>query len=206
MFHNTTGSYNTAIGRSALRYNPSGSWNSALGVCALFNNRNVATSIGNLVGGSGYTDGTYSGIFLTPAPATSLGGYGFYADVVVSGGTVTSVTLVASQYVNVGEKYTSTAIGAGGTGFTIDVTAVNSGEYNTGVGAIALNNNTLGKYNTGVGYSSGNSLSSGDCNSFLGVSAGNGITTGSLNVAFGAQSLFATNAMSCATAIGYRSL
>jgi hypothetical protein len=77
----------------------------------------------NLVGGSGYTDGTYTGKTLT-------GGSGSLnkCDIVVSGGVVTSVTFTDGGY---GYKNTdtlltiaNTEIGGTGSGFTIDVATV----------------------------------------------------------------------------------
>jgi hypothetical protein len=76
-------------------------------------------TLSTLVGGSGYTNGTYSGVALT-------GGSGFSAtaNIVVSGGAVTSVTIVnpGATY-QVGNILSSASIGAGA-GFTITVSAI----------------------------------------------------------------------------------
>jgi hypothetical protein len=76
-------------------------------------------TLSSLSGGSGYTNGTYSGVALT-------GGSGFSAtvNIVVSGGAVTSVTIVnpGATY-QVGNILSSASIGAGA-GFTITVSAI----------------------------------------------------------------------------------
>lgn len=73
----------------------------------------------NLVGGSAYTDGSY-----TDVPLTGGSGFTATADITVSGGAVTAVTIVypGSAYV-VGDTLSADATDIGGTGagFTIDV-------------------------------------------------------------------------------------
>jgi hypothetical protein len=77
----------------------------------------------NLVGGSGYTNGSYTGV-----PLTGGSGSGATADITVSGTSVTSVTLV-----NTGDGYMAgdqlsasdaNLGGGGGSGFSIDVSAI----------------------------------------------------------------------------------
>lgn len=74
-------------------------------------------SLGTLVGGSGYTNGAYSGGF------TGGSGTGAQADFTISGGVVTAVVLtnLGSGYV-VGDVLTAPV--PGGTGFTINVASV----------------------------------------------------------------------------------
>jgi len=76
-------------------------------------------TINNLVGGTGYTNGTYTAVALT-------GGSGFSAtaNITVSGGIVTACTIVGrgSAYV-AGDLLSSASIGAGA-GFTVTVAAI----------------------------------------------------------------------------------
>lgn len=78
-------------------------------------------------GGSGYTNGTYSGVALEYV--TSGTGYAAVADITVSGGAVTSVTIVAGgcSYLP-GEYVTADAASIGGTGsgFSMIVVTINS--------------------------------------------------------------------------------
>ena len=92
----------------------------------------VAT-LGSLVGGSGYTDGSYTNVPLVRATGsgTQLLASGAAANITVASGIVTACTLVATR---TGEGYTAgtvlTAapgfIGAG-TGFTINAATVGVG-------------------------------------------------------------------------------
>ena len=78
-------------------------------------------TLGSTVAGSGYTDQTYTGEALTGAAS---GGSGATADIVVSSGGVTSVTLVdgGSGY-SEDDQLTATLAG-GGTGFAVEVGTV----------------------------------------------------------------------------------
>jgi hypothetical protein len=82
---------------------------------------NIKT-LGTITGGSGYVDDTYTDVPLT-------GGTGFFAtaDIVVSGGAVTSVTIVnAGNTYLVGDVLSADAgdLGGAGGGFSVDVTEV----------------------------------------------------------------------------------
>lgn len=85
----------------------------------------LALTLGTLVGGTLYTNGTYTNVNLTGGS-----GSGAQATVVVSGGSVTSVTLTApgNNYV-VGDTLSATAASIGGTGsgFSINVATINNG-------------------------------------------------------------------------------
>lgn len=80
------------------------------------------SSLGTIVGGSGYINGTYFGV-----PLTGGTGTGAVATVVVSGGAVTSVTISnpGCQYI-VGNSLSVDPldVGGAGAGFSIPVTAV----------------------------------------------------------------------------------
>ena len=81
---------------------------------------------GSLIGGSGYTDGTYDDIPLL----SSVTGEGALATIVVAGGEVTSVTLTDGGYFySAGEALeVNNALLGGGTNFEIEVDSVISGD------------------------------------------------------------------------------
>jgi hypothetical protein len=85
----------------------------------------LVLTLNTLVGGSTYTNGTYTNVTLTGGSGT-----GAKATIVVSGNTVTSVTLTkaGNGYV-VGNTLSATAasIGGTGTGFSIKVATINDG-------------------------------------------------------------------------------
>jgi hypothetical protein len=85
----------------------------------------LALTLNTLVGGTLYTNGTYTNITLTGGSGT-----GAKATIVVSGGSVTSVTLTkpGNGYV-VGDTLSATAASIGGTGsgFSIKVATINDG-------------------------------------------------------------------------------
>jgi len=84
----------------------------------------VIATTGNLIGGSSYTAGTYLGVNLTGG-----GGTGAVADIVVSGGAVTAVTIRngGSLYVQ-GDTLSAptSAIGNTGSGFSFSVATVSN--------------------------------------------------------------------------------
>ena len=89
----------------------------------------IAT-VGTLVGGTGYTDGSYTNVrlvYVTPSAVNSALG-GAAADITVAGGIVTVCTLVAArngEEYKVGDVLTAQAgiLGAG-TGFSINVATI----------------------------------------------------------------------------------
>ena len=90
----------------------------ATGTTVVTDVSNSIKTLGAITGGSGYTNGTYN------ATALSGGsGFGGTANIVVSGGAVTSVTIVSrgASYV-VGGSLTATI--PGGAGFSVPITAV----------------------------------------------------------------------------------
>lgn len=94
---------------------------------------------GTLVGGSSYTNGTYSNVILTGGS-----GSGAVANITVSGGAVTAVTIVSSgSGYFIGDALTTQAqyIGGTGSGFTWTVTALNF----TSVAATGLRINLPGQ-------------------------------------------------------------
>jgi hypothetical protein len=86
-----------------------------------------------------------------------------------------------------------------------------AGNYNTGVGSLALTNNTSGYNNSALGYLSLTNNTTGFSNSAMGVSTLAANTTGSSNSAFGANALAANttigaNSGSSNSAFGFNSL
>jgi hypothetical protein len=84
----------------------------------------VLSGLGTITGGSGYIDGTYQAVSLT-------GGSGqyAYADIVISGGTVTTVTIRdGGSFYIVGDVLSaSTAnLGNSGSGFSVPVSLINN--------------------------------------------------------------------------------
>lgn len=81
----------------------------------------VASAIGAITPGSGYTDGYY-----TSVPTTATYGEGATLNITVSGGIVTAAEIAygGSGY-RVGETLTAT-IGSAGSGFSVPVTSVNN--------------------------------------------------------------------------------
>jgi len=85
----------------------------------------IILTLGSLVGGTLYTNGTYNNVTLTGGE-----GSGAIADIVVAGGAVTSVTLdTGGNGYLVGDTLTApaSAIGGTGSGFSIKVATINDG-------------------------------------------------------------------------------
>jgi len=174
MFNNTTGDNNTAVGREALVYNTTGASNSAVGREALrriagSNNvavgfesgiaisRGVAT-LGAIVGGSLYTDGTYNNVNLVRSSGSTFDAVPT-ANITVSGGAVTAVTLVTggSGFQSTDTVLTAIAatIGGTGSGFTVAVATLTGAvsSDNTLLGYRAANTQTEGSGNIAIGAS-----------------------------------------------------
>ena len=81
-------------------------------------------TLGTVTGGSLYTNGLYSNV-----PLTGGNGFGATANILVSSGAVSSVTLTnPGNFYNSGDvlSATNTNIGGSGSGFSISVTAINN--------------------------------------------------------------------------------
>ena len=128
--------------------NGQGTYSDAFGILGVINNQKATTkgwigTFGSITGGSSYTSGTYNGVALT-------GGTGSLAtaNIVVSGGGVTSTTLVqpGTGY-TVGDVLSAPAssIGGTGSGFHVPVATIVSPTPNgTGLWGISRGNNTTG--------------------------------------------------------------
>lgn len=84
----------------------------------------VIKTTGSITGGSSYTDGTYLGVYLTGGQ-----GSGATADIVISGGSVFSVTIRnGGQLYVVGDMLSApaSAIGNTGSGFSVPVATVSN--------------------------------------------------------------------------------
>lgn len=84
----------------------------------------TALNTASFTGGTAYTNGLYQNI-----PLTGGSGAGAYADILISGGTITSVTLkFGGNFYKVGDSLSAatTTIGGSGAGFSIAVTQVSN--------------------------------------------------------------------------------
>jgi hypothetical protein len=163
------GSYNTAIGASALPINHDGNFNTAIGYLALQYNYdgsyNTATGVSALNGGSG--------IYNTAD--------GYQAGFAAGGGYNTAIGVNALYY---NTSSYNTATGATALYFNI------SGVDNTANGFEALYSNTTGDDNTASGNAALLSNTTGNNNAATGNAALYLNTTGSNNTAYGLQALY----------------
>ena len=191
---NTTGNSNNAFGNQTLNLNTTGSNNIAIGYLALIANTiggaqvaignqalvatttNVAT-LGAITGGSGYTNGTYTGVVMTLSSGSTAGTYPT-ATIVVSGGAVTTVTITSagSAFKDTTTVLTAPAASIGGTGsgFTVPVATLATGQNNTAIGT-----------------SAGVALTTGSNNLILGNTAAASTTTVSNEITLGNSSITA---------------
>jgi hypothetical protein len=177
---NTTGSQSVGMGANSLFNNTTASNNVGVGYNALNANTTGVATFGSITGGSGYTNGTYTAVAMTPVSGATFATYPTVT-VVVSGGAVTSVTLVTA-----GKGATTTAatvltvaaalIGGTGSGFSIPVGTFAAGGNNTAIGyqagyAGSANGNTTGSNNTYIGYSALGSAATNTNEIVIGASA-----------------------------------
>lgn len=229
---NTTGGSNVAVGQSALISNSAGSNNIAVGANALYRNTisggSVAigtdvlayattrvTTLGAIVGGSGYTPTasttTYNGVSLSYSSGTSLSTSAVYptANITVTNGVVTAVVLVTygERFIDTNTVMTclSSLIGGTGSGFTVAIGSLSSTIGCTAVGYQALNLTEIGINCTAVGYQA-LSKSTANSNTALGYAALKNTTTADANTAVGTSSLTTNTTGVNNTAVGYSSL
>ena len=152
---NTEGQYNTGIGVNTLFGSTTTQGNTAIGNNALYSNGNTVTGLGAITGGSGYTNGTYTNVTMTTIPAAAPAAEFPVANITVSGGAVTAVTLVSGG-AGVGQvtslSATAAQIGGTGSGFSVLITSFNpGGNYSTAIGDSAAANQRRGNANIAVG-------------------------------------------------------
>jgi hypothetical protein len=189
---NTTGNSNCAVGTSTLLNNTTVSNLTAIGTSALQNNTTNVATLGTITGGTGYTNGTYTGVVMTLSSGSTATTYPT-ATIVVAGGAVTTVTITSA---GVGFKDTTTvltapaaSIGGTGSGFSVPVATLKSGTLNTAVGYQAGFTNNTGTNNTFNGHSAGYNNTTGSFNHAYGWASLFTNTTGFYNSAYGSQSL-----------------
>ena len=155
LFQNSTGTFNTVIGVNSLYGNTTTYGNTAIGNSALYSNGNTVTGLGAITGGSGYTNGTYTNVTMTTIPNDVFASEYPVANITVSGGTVTSVTLVSGGAgIGAATSLSATAaqIGGTGSGFSVLITSFNpGGNYSTAIGDSAAANQRRGNANIAVG-------------------------------------------------------
>lgn len=196
MCFNITGISNAAFGNGALKNNTTGASNTAVGSGALNAATNTVATLAAPVSGSGYVDGTYNNVqltYLSGTPFSTVAGQSNsypVANIVVSGGSVSSVTLV-----NGGQDATdattvftapNSALGGSGSGFSVQVGTLTVSQRNTSVGGSSLGKLLSGSFNTSVGQSALSMLSAGSNNVAVGWRAGQS-NLGSGNVFLGSE-------------------
>ena len=176
LFSNISGSNNTALGSSSLRQNSTGVNSVAVGVNALTALTTTVATLGTVSGGTGYTNGTYTGVQLTlssGSPVSSAVGTYPIATIVVAGGVVTTVTLTSfgTCLQNTTTVLTCPAASIGGTvttAWSVPVASLSTGEYNTAIGVGSLSAMRTGIYNIGIGQNAGGSITTGSSNVVIG--------------------------------------
>jgi hypothetical protein len=206
LFSNTTGTYNTALGMSSLFSNTIANNNTAAGYQSAYNTTTAVATLGAITGGTGGTDGTYTGVVMTLSSGSTATTYPT-ATIVVAGGTVTTVTLTNT---GVGFKDTTTVLTAptasigNVTGFSVLVATLASGANNTAVGYQAGYNNKTASFNTFLGDRAGLATTTGSEVVAVGSFALGSNTTGNYNIAIGRQALNGNTTASNSTAVGWQ--
>jgi len=134
---------------------------------------------------------TADGTFYTSMPASwdNLGSHVAGAALQMGAyGIVTSSVITAARYQINGSTVLAILGGSGSFGVGVDITNVNTGNYNVFAGPGAGHSNTTGQQNAFLGYGSGYNNNTAPSNTFLGYIAGQVNTTGSNNSFIGAAS------------------
>lgn len=210
-FANNTGTFNTAIGNTALYALSSGSFNTAIGIFAC----NSATTHSNLTAvgysaqyymqGDSNTALGYQAMRGSTTPAsntgtlnTALGRQSMYS--VTSGGSNVAVGDQALYSITTGAGNAAIGIAALKDATTVSsCTAVGAaaaqtmtGDQNTAVGYTALYGGgagSTGNYNTAVGSNTAKAMTTGASNTVIGAWGAISLTTGSNNTIIGANAV-----------------
>ena len=184
----------------------------AIGGSALARSTTNVNTLGTVTGGTGYTNGTYTGVVMTYSSGSSAVTYPT-ATIVVAGGVVTTVTLTAK---GVGFRDTTTvltapsaSIGGTGSGFSVPVSSLQSSAENMAIGYNAGYTNTTGSNNVFAGTYAGLSATTGNNNVFIGNRCGftgTATTTGSQLIYIGSDSKGSAATNTNEIAIGYNAV
>lgn len=207
--YNIGGTNNTGLGNSSLQNNIIGSNNIAIGNNTLYSNNTGVLTLGTIIGGTNYINGTYNNVQLVKHSGTSAAVYPI-ANIIVANGVVTSVELVTygSGFVDNTTVLTapSSVIGNSGSGFSVPVSTLKSGNNNIAIGYTALYNNTFGTHNIGIGSSTLTFNTIGSNNIGNGFNSLYSNTTGNNNVSFGNSSLYSNTTGNSNFALGSNTL
>lgn len=206
--YTTTGNDNTALGRGALLFNTEGSNNTAVGRSTLYYNTtgsdNTAAgryALWNNTEGSGNTVQGHSAMYFNTTGNSNVG-IGIRA---LYRNTERSnlVAVGDSALFNNGQGATAAFQGAFNTALGSKSLFFNTlGRGNTATGASALYYNTGGEYNAANGYLALNRNEEGDANTAMGSSTLFSNTSGSYNTAAGWYALYANTEGDHNTALG----
>ena len=140
------------------------------------------------------------GIGKTPGVKLDVNGVVNATGFTINGG---SITVAQATPTTLGTLYGQTSsIGTNALSVGYNVLALNTGQYNTGVGTNSLNANTSGNWNTGLGFQALASVTTGSNNTAIGVSAIQYGQTVQNNVGIGPQSLYNSTTASDNTSVG----
>jgi hypothetical protein len=184
--YNTTGTYNTANGQSALLYNTTGTENTANGASALYSNTTGSYNTANGVEALQHNTTGYQN--------TANGDGALQYNTTGNWNTANGDS--ALQYNTTGNWNTAVGSSAlwsnttGGSNTANGVSALTfntTGSFNTANGVQSLRYNQTGSNNTALGYQAGHGVSGNSFsnNSLFGYQSGLGLTTGSNNVLLG---------------------
>ena len=196
LWKNQTGTSNTAVGQYALKqFRASGdTYNTAVGRSAMRgpnSDSEYITGINNTAVGAGSMKVITSG-----SNNTALGYWSQYG-ATITGDKNTSVGATSMQSLVNGASNSAVGYGA--------LYAITGGDYNNALGKDALKSLTSGDYNIGVGNSSLRDVTTGDKNVAIGQSSLQN-NTASGNTAIGYNSAIANTSGTYNTAVGYKAL
>jgi len=185
MCANTTGTFNSAVGSSAMRENTSGANNTAMGSGALLANT--------------------AGIDNTATGANALAANTTGTNNVAMGANALSASVTTTGNTAVGSNAMAANTGGGNVGIGLLSLYANTSNNNTAVGNNSMQCNTTGGANATLGYCSLFNNTSGASNTAVGFQALYGNSTGSNNTAQGFNALYANTTGCNNVGLGYNS-